>query len=90
LLNIEGETCTVELPCGPVTFRSTVVKPYYAGPEKDQEDKLTQTQPQMTVLLSPAITPLKQGRGRSRKYPFLTATANIEVYIQGDKTEDNI
>jgi hypothetical protein len=43
LLSIEGETCTVELPCGPVTFRSTVVKPYYDGPEKDQKDKPTQT-----------------------------------------------
>jgi hypothetical protein len=35
LLNIEGEMCTVELPRGLVTFCFTVVKPYYAGPEKD-------------------------------------------------------
>jgi hypothetical protein len=45
LLNIEGETCTVGMPRGPVTFCFTVVKLYYAGPEKDQEDELTQTQP---------------------------------------------
>jgi hypothetical protein len=89
LLSIKGETCTVELPRGPVTFRSTVVKPYYDGPEKDQEDKPTQTQPQVTVLSPPATTPPKQGRGRPRKYPLLTATADIEVYIQGDRTEDN-
>jgi hypothetical protein len=43
LLNIKGETCTVELPRGLVTFCSTVVKPYYARPKKDQENKLTQT-----------------------------------------------
>jgi hypothetical protein len=89
LLNIESETCTVELPCGPVTFRSTVVKPYYAGPEKDQKDKLTQTQPQVTVLSPPAITPLKRGRGRPRKYPLLTATTNIKVCIQENRTEGN-
>jgi hypothetical protein len=89
LLNIEGETCTVGMPCGLVTFRSTVVKPYYARPEKDQKDELTQTQPQVTVLSPPAVTPLKRGRGRPRKYPLLTATADIEVYIQEDRTEDN-
>jgi hypothetical protein len=81
LLSIEGETCTVELPCGPVTFCSTVVKPYYDGLEKDQENKPTQTQPQVTVLSPSATTPPKQGRGRPRKYPLLTATADIEVYI---------
>jgi hypothetical protein len=89
LLNIKGETCTVELPCGPVTFRSTVVKLYYNRPEKDQEDEPIQTQPQVTVLSSPTATPLKQGRGRPRKYPYLTATADIEVYIQEDRTENN-
>ena len=29
LLTVEGETCTVKLPGGPMTFRSTVVKPYF-------------------------------------------------------------
>jgi hypothetical protein len=69
------------------------MKPYYTRPEKDQKDELTQTQPQVTVLLppavTPAVTPLKQGRGRPRKYPLLTTTANIEVCIQEDKSEDN-
>jgi hypothetical protein len=65
------------------------VKPYYNRPEKDQENKPTQTQPQVTVLSSPATTLPKQGRGRPRKYPFLTATADIKVYIQEDRTEDN-
>jgi hypothetical protein len=83
----------MKIPCGPVTFRSTVVKPYYTGPEKDQKNKLTQTQPQVIVLSPPAVTSaitlLKQGRGRSRKYPLLTATADIEVCIQKDRSKDN-
>jgi hypothetical protein len=81
------------MPRGPVTFCSTVVKPYYARPEKDQKDELTQTQPQVTVLSPPAVTPaitsLKQGRGRPRKYPLLTTTANIKVCIQENKSKDN-
>ncbi len=35
LFNIKGETCTVELPHRPITFHSTVVKPYLVKPEKD-------------------------------------------------------
>jgi hypothetical protein len=81
LLNIKGETCTVELPRKLVTFCSTVVKLYYNRPEKDQENKPTQTQPQVTVLLLPAITPPKQGHRRPRKYPPFTVTTNIKVYI---------
>jgi hypothetical protein len=65
------------------------VKPYYNRPEKDQKDKPTQTQPQVTVLSPSATTPPKQGRGRPRKYPLLTATADIKVYIQEDRTKDN-
>jgi hypothetical protein len=65
------------------------VKPYYNRPENNQEDELTQTQPQVTVLSPPTATPLKRGRGRPRKYPLLTATANIEVCIQEDRTEGN-
>jgi hypothetical protein len=83
LLSIKGETCTVKLPCGLVTFCSTVIKLYYARPEKDLENvfnKLTQTQPRVTILLT-ATTLLKQGHGRPRKYPLLTATADIEVCI---------
>jgi hypothetical protein len=81
------------MPCGPVTFCSTIIKPYYARPEKDQKNELTQTQPQVTVLsppaITPAVTPLKQGRGRPHKYPFLTITANIKVCIQKNKTKNN-
>jgi hypothetical protein len=43
----------------------------------------------VTVLLLPAITPPKRGRGRSHKYPLFTVTADIEVYIQEDRTKDN-
>jgi hypothetical protein len=92
LLNIKNETCTVKLPYRPVTFRSTVVKPYYAKPEKDSKNasnELTQTQLQVTALLPPATTSLKQGRGRPRKYPLLTVITNIKVCIQENKTEGN-
>lgn len=37
LLAIEGETCTVQMPHGPVKFRSTVVKPFRTKPEPEQE-----------------------------------------------------
>jgi hypothetical protein len=43
----------------------------------------------VTVLSPPATTPPKRGRGRPRKYPSLPATADIKVYIQEDRTEDN-
>lgn len=39
LLATEGEACTIELPHGPVVFRSTVVKPYYT--EENQETSET-------------------------------------------------
>jgi hypothetical protein len=69
------------ITAGLVTFCSTVVKLYYAGPEKDHKDELTQTQPQVIVLSLSAAILLKQGHGRSRKYPLLTVTADIEVCI---------
>src|SRR5271155_480832 len=37
LLTVEGETCTVKLPSGPTSFRSTVVKPYLQ-PESTKSD----------------------------------------------------
>jgi hypothetical protein len=92
LLNIKGKTYTVKLPYRPVTFRFTIVKPYYARSEKDFKNvfnKLTQTQPQITVLSSPAVTLLKQGRGRLHKYLFLTVITDIKVYIQENRTKDN-
>jgi hypothetical protein len=60
------------------------VKLYYTRPERDSKDvsdKLTQTQPQVTVLSLFTATLLKQGRGRPRKYPLLTITADIKVCI---------
>ena len=37
LLSTEGETCNVQLPSGPVQFRTTVVKPYVDGVDNDGE-----------------------------------------------------
>ncbi len=35
LLSISDETCVIEIPRGPIQFRSTVVKPYYHDEEED-------------------------------------------------------
>src|SRR5271155_1799902 len=93
LLTVEGETCTVKLPSGPTSFRSTVVKPYLqpesieANPEidpKPQESEIDRTA-QPPVEPRPQLPQPKRGRGRPRKYPELTAmadTADISVYLQ--------
>ena len=39
LLAIDQETCKVELPHGPTSFRTTVVKPYYKAPEPEEEQE---------------------------------------------------
>ena len=36
LLNVEGEMCAVNLPSGPIKFRSTAVKPYLIDPRNIQ------------------------------------------------------
>ena len=33
LLNVEGETCTINLLSGPMKFRSIIVKPYLIDPK---------------------------------------------------------
>ena len=38
MLSISSEDCTLELPSGPTTFRSTAVKPFYTDPDAQQED----------------------------------------------------
>ena len=48
LLAIDGETCKVQLPNGPTSFRSTTVKPYLrmeTGPESDTEEEQPVEQP---------------------------------------------
>jgi hypothetical protein len=104
LLTVEGETCTVKLPSGPTSFRSTVVKPYLqlesteSDPEidpKPQESEVDRTaQPPIESRPQPLqdATPqpvLKRGRGRPRKYPLLTAMADITIYLQDDYLQDD-
>ena len=36
LISIDGETCTIDLPNGPMKFRSTVVKLYYKDDNLEQ------------------------------------------------------
>ena len=88
LLTIEGETCTIKLSSGPTTFRSTVVKPYLQDPQDPQEPEPS-TQSPVEATPEPerpaaADTP-KRGRGRPRKYPLLTAMADITIYLQDDQ-----
>jgi hypothetical protein len=75
LLAIEGETCRVQLPNGPTSFRSTSVKPYFRS-----ETSETARDVKLDELEAPSLTPEvsqesteptepKRGRGRPRKHP---------------------
>jgi len=95
LLTVEGETCTIELTSGPTPFRSTVVKPYLQ-PESTEEPtphgaeehaEPTRTDEPAPPPQEAAPQPVqKRGRGRPRKYPLLTAAADITIYLQDDAT----
>ena len=98
LLRVDGETCIIQLPHGPISFRSTVVKPYYTDPDYSPETVPTaQTVPDQTapgtvpapnlpsVETVPPAVPPKRGRGRPRKYPveaYSTDAADITIYLQ--------
>jgi hypothetical protein len=99
LLTIEGETCTVRLSSGPTPFRSTAVKPYLSKAKSEsspeppgeppREPDLAKTVLESTIVVeqppgNQPPQPLKRGRGRPRKYPLLTAMADITVYLQED------
>jgi hypothetical protein len=75
LLAIEGETCSVQLPNEPTSFRSTSVKPYFWS-----ETSKTARDVDLDELEAPSPTPEvsqefikpakpKRGRGRPRKHP---------------------
>ena len=95
LLTVEGETCTVKLPSGPTSFRSTVVKPYLrsklleSDPEIDPKPQESETDgtAQPPVEPPPQLPQPKRGRGRPRKYPLLTAIADITIYLQDGATQ---
>ncbi len=48
LLNVDGETCTVNLPGGPTNFRSTVVKPYLTDPYSQEKELPENTETVLT------------------------------------------
>jgi hypothetical protein len=92
LLSIEGESCVLALPHGPTTFRNTVVKPYLV-PEAleliegidlpvDLPVEPPVHPPAVTPVNPPAVIPIKRGRGRPRKYPIESNTANLTVFLQ--------
>jgi hypothetical protein len=90
LLTVKGKTCTVKLSSGPTTFRSIVVKPYLLEPQNLAEiepelppEPLLESVLPKTILERPstAVQPPKRGRGRPRKYPLLTAMADITIYL---------
>ena len=106
LLTVEGETCTVKLPSGPTSFRSTVVKPYLqpepteSDPEIDLEPNPKPQESEVDRAAQPPVEPRpqppqdatpqpvpKRGRGRPRKYPLLTAIADITIYLQDNATQ---
>jgi hypothetical protein len=98
LIDVTGETVTVDLPHGPTQFRSTVIKPYYV--EQSDEEEIPQEAeppaltsppgeaPSPTATTAPEIqptvpaAPAKRGRGRPRKHPVAVNAANVTVYLQ--------
>ena len=103
MLSVDNETCVVQLPRGPTSFRSTVVKPYLIDPETTDTDTDTRyelPQPEIDPVDAtvespqepqhePQPQPVKRGRGRPRKYPIQTNAANISIYLQDeDKIDD--
>jgi hypothetical protein len=75
LLAVEGETCSIQLPNGPTSFRSTSVKPYFRSETSEtardvDPDELEAPSPTPEVsqeFIEPAEP--KRGRGRPRKHP---------------------
>jgi hypothetical protein len=85
LLAIDQETCKVELPHRPTSFRTTVVKPYNKTPEDTQpqdepeqgDDKDNEEQP-------------RRNPGRNRQLPARYATQNpaqISVFLHNTDDE---
>jgi hypothetical protein len=56
LLAIDGETCQLQLPRGPVNFRSTAVKPYY------QDENTTPELARIDKEISPDDPPRRSPR----------------------------
>ena len=87
LLALEGETCKVQLPSGPTSFRSTTVKPFLrmeTGPETEPESDIEEERPaeQPNDQTTPLV--VKRGRGRPRKLPLVTdaSITDILIFIQ--------
>jgi hypothetical protein len=94
LIAMDGESCTVDLPYGHTTFRSTSVKPFLVPKDNIEEieldSRVEETVPQPVpqsgpgsgppLQPAPAPQPVKRGRGRPRKYPL----PDITAFLQGD------
>ncbi|KAI0994967.1 hypothetical protein K3495_g13215 [Podosphaera aphanis] len=88
LLASEEETCTIELPHGPVNFRSTVVKPYYAEAvieELESEHILEPSlQSQQSNFFPDAIKALRRNPTRSRVLPKRFQHQNESEVVTND------
>ena len=100
LLAIEGETCRVQLPSGPTSFRSTSVKPYFRSEttcnnepdEPEDPTPATEVPQEPTEPAGPTTPPVKRGRGRPRKHPATEnnhAPADISILIQEAQFTDS-
>ena len=71
LLAIENETCCVQLPSGPTSFRSTTVKPYFRSEDTYdiKPDKREVLLPTLEVPQEPTELTTKCGQGRPQKHP---------------------
>ena len=84
LLAVENETCCVQLPSGPTSFRSTSIKPYFQ-PETTHDDKLEEhcQPPEQPNEQTPETTTpptVKRGRGRPRKHPVSVSVTGIPQF----------
>jgi len=83
LLALEGETCKVQLPSGPTSFRSTTVKPFLQIETRPETELESDTEEPLIEQPNDWTTPLtvKRGRGRPRKHPLPEVTNTLIVDI---------
>lgn len=90
LIATDEQTCTVQMPYGPTSFRSTVVKPYYKEVGIENNDPLNEVAPKTNTdesqrnQNSPREMPLRR---HLRDRPTQTTTGTYSGYTEADQEE---